>query len=125
MIEWFGQTLTELPAIYERVIPPPGRGLSAYIDHVTLGTRIVHVEPGNTPREKPALGLDVREIEPPHTTRHWAIIGAEPAAILASYVRGQAPDGLIVHIRTIGSKPAQHWIVNLSPIPSGQTKVTP
>ena len=113
MIEWFGQELRELPSRYERVIPPPGRGLYAYLDYLTLGTRIVHVEPGDTPREKPAIGLDVREIAQPHVTRHWAIIGAEPAAILASYARGNAPAGLIVRIRTIGHKPAQHWIVEL------------
>ncbi|MGH8011554.1 MAG: hypothetical protein ACREQ4_03505 [Candidatus Binataceae bacterium] len=114
MIDWFGQGLGELPPSYKRVIPIPGSPLTIRVSGYQLGTRTVHAEPGNTPREKVAIGLSFDRIDKPDPIHQWAIISPEATAILEgqlSQLLGVSP---VITIAIMGKKPQQHWIITRS-----------
>lgn len=123
MIDWFGRVVGDLPAEYERVIPPAGETLIFRVTGWQLGTKIVHVKPGYEPREKIAIGLSVDRLVSAPGPKKWALIGDEPVAILSSYLDSPATSDATYSIRTIGHKPAIHWIVTIDRAPVGAAKV--
>ncbi len=116
-VEWFGQELSELPAEYERVIPPPGKTLVFTVSGWLLGYKTVHVKPGYAARQKPAIGLTVHRLDKPDAITHWCIIGAEPVANLEQELAAAAGTNRVYSLSVSGKSPLQHWSIGASPAP--------
>lgn len=112
---WFGTELLELPSTYERIIPPPGIPLVFRVKGWQLGYKIAHIKPEYTPKEKPAIGLQVERLDKPDQHHLWAIMGAEPVAQMEPELTASNGVGQVWTVERRGRKPRDHWTITVAP----------